>query len=285
MKKIFSKQQSITRKDSLSLEKYFNDINKEELISAEQEVELAKRIREGDIVAEHKLIKANLRFVITVAKQYQGQGLSLSDLISEGNIGVIRAAKKFDETKGFKFISYAVWWIRQSIIQSLSEHSRLVRLPLNKIDLKSKIAKSIPILINELDREPSIAEIAEYLGEEIHLIEKTLRANNIQSYLDDPLKEGEENTLGDVIKNDNALDADNDLMTDSMKSELAASFEVLTEKEQKILKMFFGIGYDFPMGCDLIGKEFNMGSERIRQLKDIALRRLKVVSKGLKSYL
>jgi len=285
MKKISTKTQSFTKKDTISLDKYFNDINKEELISAEQEVELSKRIREGDLIAEHKLITSNLRFVITVAKQYQGQGIGLDDLICYGNLGLIKAAKKFDETKGFKFISYAVWWIRQSIIQALSEYSRIVRLPLNKIDMKNKIAKAIVKLRTELDRDPSILEIAEELNEEIHLIEKTMKANNAQSYLDDPLKDGEDNTLGDLIENQNSDDVDKSLIKDSMQRELTEAFQVLTEKEQSILRMFFGIGYEFPMGCDSIGKEYGMGSERIRQIKDVAIRRLRVVSKKLGQYL
>lgn len=287
MKKIDSSLQSITKKDSISLEKYFNDISKEGLISAEQEVELAKRIREGDRVAEERLVSANLRFVVTVAKQYQGQGIALEDLISFGNIGLIKAARKFDETRGFKFISYAVWWIKQSIIKALCENSRIVRIPTNKIDLKSKIAKAITKLRSELDREPTYEEISKLVGESPNLVKKTILSGNQQTSLDEPLKDGEEGTLVDVLENENAEDSDKSLVKDSMLFELEeAMVDILTQKETKILKMFFGIGQEFPLGCEDIGTEMKLGSERIRQIKDLALRRLKAFSKkDLKAYL
>lgn len=285
MKKITTSQ-NITKKESISIDKYFNEISREDLISTEQEIELAKAIKKGDKNAENKLVTSNLRFVVTVAKQYQNQGLSLDDLINEGNIGLITAARRFDETKGFKFISYAVWWIRQSIIQALSQYTKIVKLPINKIDLKNKVKKSKEKLKNELDREPSSAEIAEDIGEEIHTVENTLSLNNHQSYLNDSIKDDDESsTLIDVLENDNAEGVDNNLMSESLEKEILKSLKALTEREQIILKKFFGIGEEFPLSCDLIGKEFNLGSERIRQMKDKALRRLKIVSKDLKKYL
>lgn len=282
MKKISVGQKSITNKDSDSLNLYFKEINRHDLISSEEEIELAKRIKNGDSKAKQRLVNSNLRFVITVAKQYQNQGLLLCDLIAEGNVGLIKAAEKFDETKGYKFITYAVWWIKQSIIKALSEHGKSVRLPMNKIDTKSKIAKAKKFLRNELDRDPSIEEIAEYLNEEVHFIQKAIDSNNNQSYLDDPLKEGENGFLTDLLENKNVKSTDSSLMEESLKIDMVEALKKVHPQEADILKKFFGIGYDFPWSCRDIGEDYNLGSERIRQMKDKALRRLKFIATNLK---
>jgi RNA polymerase primary sigma factor len=287
MKKISVGTQSITNKDSDSLDKYFKEINKIDLISSEEEVELSKQIKNGDEKAKERLISANLRFVITVAKQYQNQGLSFSDLISEGNVGLVKASERFDETRGYKFITYAVWWIRQAIIKSLSENGRVVRLPMNKIDVKSKIAKASKKLRNELGREPNVEEIAFEMDEEIHFIQKAMCSNNNQSYLDDPLKDGENGSLVDVIKDDNAKDTDVNLIQESLSLDLSEAFDCIHPMEADILKKVFGIGYEFPLSCKDIGKEYKLGSERIRQMKDIAMRRLKFIAtnKKMRNYI
>jgi len=282
MKKISVGQKSITNKDSDSLDRYFKEINKYDLISTEEEIELSKRIKNGDNNAKQRLVNSNLRFVITVAKKYQNQGLSLSDLIAEGNVGLIKAAEKFDESKGYKFITYAVWWIRQSIIKSLSENGRSVRLPMNKIDVKSKISKATKILRNELDREPSVKEISDYLGEEVHFIQKAIDSNNNQSYLDDPLKSDESGSLTDLLENKNIESTDYKLMKESLQIDMIEAFKKIHPQEADILKKFFGIGYNFPWSCRDIGEDYNLGSERIRQMKDLALRRLKFIATNLK---
>jgi RNA polymerase primary sigma factor len=283
MQKINSSKQTFADiNDTLSM--YLKEISKEELLSSEEELELSKRIKDGDEIAKERLIKSNLRFVITVAKQYQHSGLPLHDLINEGNLGMIKAAEKFDETKGFKFISYAVWWIRQSILQAINSNGKMVRLPLNKIDAKNKIKKAKKNFIREHDREPSIDELANELDYEIHFIESVLNASNEQSYLSDPISSDESCSLIDTIENENSLDPEKSLSTESLKSEIDKSFNALTEQEVSIIKMYFGIGYDFRYSCEDIGEIYNMGSERIRQLKDIAIRRLKFSSKNLQKY-
>jgi RNA polymerase primary sigma factor len=279
---------SITNRESQSLEKYLQEIGKVELISPDEEVLLAGRIKQGDQAALDKLTKANLRFVVSVAKQYQNQGLSLPDLINEGNLGLIKAAQRFDETRGFKFISYAVWWIRQSILQALAEQSRIVRLPLNKVGLTNRIQKAYSQLEQEYEREPSPEELAEVLELEIEEISATLGIGARHVSMDTPLSEGEENTLIDVLANPNAESADGNIEhKESLKQEIDRSLKTLTERQKEVICFFFGIGVDHPMSLEDIGTRFNLTRERVRQIKDKAITKLKTNSrsKALRTYL
>jgi RNA polymerase primary sigma factor len=279
---------SITNRESQSVEKYLQEIGRVELITAEEEVELAKRIKKGDHAALEKLVNANLRFVVSVAKQYQNQGLTLNDLINEGNVGLVKAAQKFDETRGFKFISYAVWWIRQSIMQALAEQSRLVRLPLNKVGSLSKIRKALVQLEQEYDREPSIEELATYLNIDPREVEQTLKLSSRHTSLDAPLIEGESSNLADVLQNDNAERADSHLeYMDSLKKETERTLSTLTYRQREIIKLYYGIGIDHPMSLEDIGEELGITRERVRQIKDKAIIKLRTASRNklLKSYL
>jgi RNA polymerase primary sigma factor len=279
---------SITNRESQSLEKYLQEIGKVELISPEEEVKLAIRIKQGDQKALDKLTKANLRFVVSVAKQYQNQGLSLPDLINEGNLGLIKAAQRFDETRGFKFISYAVWWIRQSILQALAEQSRIVRLPLNKVGLTNRIQKAYSHLEQEFEREPSAEELAELLELDIEEVSSTLGISARHVSMDTPLSEGEENTLLDVLENPNAERAETNIEhKESLKQEIDRSLRTLTERQKEVICFFFGIGVDHPMSLEDIGDKFNLTRERVRQIKDKAITKLRgnSRSKMLRSYL
>ncbi len=279
---------SITNRESQSLEKYLQEIGKVELISPEEEVKLATLIKQGDQRALDRLTKANLRFVVSVAKQYQNQGLSLPDLINEGNVGLIKAAQRFDETRGFKFISYAVWWIRQSILQALAEQSRIVRLPLNKVGLTNRIQKAYSLLEQQFEREPSAEELAEVLEMDIEEVTATLGINSRHVSMDSPLSEGEENTLIDVLENPNADKTDGDLdHTQSLKTEIDRSLKALTERQKEVICFFFGIGVDHPMSLEDIGERFSLTRERVRQIKDKAITKLRANNrcKLLRSYL
>ncbi len=279
---------SITNRESQSLEKYLQEIGKVELISPEEEVKLAIRIKQGDQKALDKLTKANLRFVVSVAKQYQNQGLSLPDLINEGNLGLIKAAQRFDETRGFKFISYAVWWIRQSILQALAEQSRIVRLPLNKVGLTNRIQKAYSHLEQEFEREPSAEELAELLELDIEEVSSTLGISARHVSMDTPLSEGEDNTLIDVLVNPNAEMANQNIEhKESLKQEIDRSLRTLTERQKEVICFFFGIGVDHPMSLEDIGEKFNLTRERVRQIKDKAITKLRSNSRSkmLRSYL
>jgi RNA polymerase primary sigma factor len=279
---------SITNRESQSLEKYLQEIGKVELISPEEEVRLARRIKQGDQSALDKLTKANLRFVVSVAKQYQNQGLSLPDLINEGNLGLIKAAQRFDETRGFKFISYAVWWIRQSILQALAEQSRIVRLPLNKVGLTNKIQKAFSQLEQEFEREPSPEELADLLELETEEVSATLGIAARHVSMDTPLSEGEDNTLVDVLENPNAERAETNIEhRESLKQEIERSMKMLTERQKEVICYFFGIGVDHPMSLEDIGDKFNLTRERVRQIKDKAITKLRTNSrsKALRGYL
>ncbi len=279
---------SITNRESQSLEKYLQEIGKVELISPEEEVRLARRIKQGDQSALDKLTKANLRFVVSVAKQYQNQGLSLPDLINEGNLGLIKAAQRFDETRGFKFISYAVWWIRQSILQALAEQSRIVRLPLNKVGLTNKIQKAFSQLEQEYEREPSPEELAELLELETEEVSATLGIAARHVSMDTPLSEGEDNTLVDVLENPNAERAETNIEhNESLKQEIERSMKMLTERQKEVICYFFGLGVDHPMSLEDIGEKFNLTRERVRQIKDKAITKLRTNSrsKALRGYL
>jgi len=279
---------SITNRESQSLEKYLQEIGKVELISPEEEVKLAIRIKQGDQTALDKLTKANLRFVVSVAKQYQNQGLSLPDLINEGNLGLIKAAQRFDETRGFKFISYAVWWIRQSILQALAEQSRIVRLPLNKVGLTNRIQKAYSHPEQEFEREPSAEELAELLELDIEEVSSTLGISARHVSMDTPLSEGEDNTLIDVLENPNAELANSNIEhKESLKQEIDRSLRTLTERQKEVICFFFGIGVDHPMSLEDIGERFNLTRERVRQIKDKAITKLRsnTRSKMLRSYL
>jgi len=279
---------SITNRESQSLEKYLQEIGKVELISPEEEVKLAIRIKQGDQKALDKLTKANLRFVVSVAKQYQNQGLSLPDLINEGNLGLIKAAQRFDETRGFKFISYAVWWIRQSILQALAEQSRIVRLPLNKVGLTNRIQKAFSHLEQEFEREPSAEELAELLELDIEEVSSTLGISGRHISMDTPLSEGEDNTLIDVMINPNAEMANTNIEhKESLKQEIDRSLKTLTERQKEVICFFFGIGVDHPMSLEDIGEKFNLTRERVRQIKDKAITKLRSNSrsKQLRTYL
>jgi RNA polymerase primary sigma factor len=279
---------SITNRESQSLEKYLQEIGKVDLITPEEEVKLARLIKQGDQRALDRLTKANLRFVVSVAKQYQNQGLSLPDLINEGNLGLIKAAQRFDETRGFKFISYAVWWIRQSILQALAEQSRIVRLPLNKVGLTNRIQKAYSQLEQEYEREPSAEELATLLEMDIEEVSATLGISARHVSVDTPLAEGEDNTLLDVLENPNAVKTDNELdHTESLKVEIERSLKTLTERQKEVICYFFGIGVDHPMSLEDIGEKFSLTRERVRQIKDKAITKLRTVNrcKLLRTYL
>jgi len=279
---------SITNRESQSLEKYLQEIGKVDLITPEEEVQLAIRIKQGDLLALDRLTKANLRFVVSVAKQYQNQGLSLPDLINEGNLGLIKAAQRFDETRGFKFISYAVWWIRQSILQSLAEQSRIVRLPLNKVGLTNRINKAFQQLEQEYEREPSAEELADMLELDTDEVTATLSMSSRHVSMDSPISEGEDSTLIDVMANPNSESADEQIdHIDSLKLEIERSLNTLTERQQEVIRFFFGIGIDHPMSLEDIGERFNLTRERVRQIKDKAITRLRNASRSklLRSYL
>ena len=267
---------SITNRESQSLEKYLQEIGKVDLVSPEDEVKLARLIKQGDQKALDRLTKGNLRFVVSVAKQYQNQGLSLPDLINEGNLGLIKAAQRFDETRGFKFISYAVWWIRQSILQSLAEQARIVRLPLNKVGLTNRIQKTYSQLEQEYEREPSAEEVAEALGMDIEEVTASMNISSRHVSMDSPMSDGEENTLLDVLENPNAEKTDGDLVyNQSLKTEIERSLTTLTERQKEVICFFFGIGVDHPMSLEDIGEKFSLTRERVRQIKDKAITKLK----------
>lgn len=278
---------SITNRESASLDKYLQEIGREELITADEEVTLAKKIREGDQVALEKLTKANLRFVVSVAKQYQNQGLSLPDLINEGNLGLIKAAKRFDETRGFKFISYAVWWIRQSILQALAEQSRIVRLPLNQVGSLNKINKAFSKLEQEYEREPSAEELSQVLELPQDKVADTMRVSGRHVSMDAPFVNGEENSLLDVLVNHDSPRADNELMNESLQREIERSLSTLTDRERDVVKLFFGIGINHGLTLEEIGAKFDLTRERVRQIKEKAIRRLRHNSRSklLKTYL
>lgn len=279
-------QKSITNRESASLDKYLQEIGREELITVEEEVELAQRIRKGDMEARTKLVNANLRFVVSVAKQYQNQGLSLPDLINEGNLGLMKAAEKFDETRGFKFISYAVWWIRQSILQALAEQSRIVRLPLNQVGSLNKINKALSKFEQEHERMPSPEELADILDIPREKIADTLRVSGRHVSVDAPFVEGEDNSLLDVLENNDSPNADKGLVNESLNKEIDRALSTLTERERDIVKYFFGIGSQ-EMTLEEIGEYFGLTRERVRQIKEKAIRRLRhsARSKLLRSYL
>ena len=279
---------SITNRESQSLEKYLQEIGKVDLLTPEEEVDLAKRIKQGDQIALEKLTKANLRFVVSVAKQYQNQGLSLSDLINEGNLGLIKAAQRFDETRGFKFISYAVWWIRQSILQALAEQSRIVRLPLNKVGSLNKINKAFSELEQTFEREPSPEELAELLEITTDEVETTLGVAARHVSMDAPFVEGEDNSLLDVLENNSMPGTDTHLdYADSLRREIERSLGTLTDRQCDVIKLYFGIGVEHPMSLEDIGDKFGLTRERVRQIKEKAIRRLRHTSRSklLKAYL
>ncbi len=277
----------VTNRDTLSLDKYLHEIGKVELLSGEEEVELAKLIKKGDREALDKLIKANLRFVVSVAKQYQNQGLSLPDLINEGNLGLIKAAERFDETRGFKFISYAVWWIRQSILQALAEQSRIVRLPLNKIGSINKINKAINKLEQEFQREPTIEELAEIVESKPELIEDAMNFSNIHISMDAPLHDEEMNNMYDVLLNEDSPSPDSELIDSSLRKEIERSLSTLGEREADILRYYFGLNKYPPHTLEEIGDEFGLTRERVRQIKEKAIKKLKNQYRNrlLKAYL
>jgi RNA polymerase primary sigma factor len=279
---------SITNRESQSLEKYLQEIGKVDLISPEQEVELATHIKNGCHQSMERLVKANLRFVVSVAKQYQNQGLSLPDLINEGNMGLIKAALRFDETRGFKFISYAVWWIRQSILQALAEQSRIVRLPLNKVGLSNRISKAYQQLEQEFEREPTAEELASLLDIEVEEVAATLGINSRHVSMDSPIADGEDGTLADLLENPNAEKTDEALVHhESLRVEIERTLKTLTERQKEVLCCFFGIGVDHPLSLEDIGDRFHLTRERVRQIKDKAITKLRSTSrcKQLKWYL
>jgi len=277
---------SITNRESASLDKYLQEIGKEELITVEEEVELAQRIKKGDQAALEKLTKANLRFVVSVAKQYQNQGLSLPDLINEGNLGLIKAGQKFDETRGFKFISYAVWWIRQSIMQAVAEQSRIIRLPLNQVGSLNKIKRAFAVFEQENERKPTPEELAEILELPVDKVAETLKASGRHVSVDAPFVDGEDNSLLDVLVNDDSPNADRALMMESLGKEISRALATLTERESDIIRQFFGIGCQ-EMTLEEIGERFGLTRERVRQIKEKAIRRLRHTSRStlLKTYL
>ncbi|MGB5531221.1 MAG: RNA polymerase sigma factor RpoD/SigA [Ignavibacteriaceae bacterium] len=276
-----------TNREAQSLDKYLQEIGKVSLLTAKDEIELAIKIRQGDTAAFEKLTRANLRFVVSVAKQYQNQGLSLGDLINEGNLGLIKAARRFDETRGFKFISYAVWWIRQSILQALAEQSRIVRLPLNRVGVLNRIGKAYSNLEQEYEREPSTEELAKELEMDVHDISETLQVSSKHLSFDAPFAEDGENRLLDVLKNEEEPAPDTSLMSESLNDEIQRVLSKLSEQEAEIIKLYFGLGDDQPMTLEEIGDRFNLTRERIRQIKEKAIRRLRNTtrSKDLKKYL
>jgi RNA polymerase primary sigma factor len=278
---------SITNRESASLDKYLQEIGREELITAEEEVVLAKKIRDGDQDALEKLTRANLRFVVSVAKQYQNQGLSLPDLINEGNLGLIKAARRFDETRGFKFISYAVWWIRQSNLQALAEQSRIVRLPLNQVGSLNKINKAYSKLEQEFEREPTADEIATLLDLPIDKVSDTMKVSGRHVSMDAPFANGEESSLLDVLVNHDSLKADAGLIMESLSKEIDRALSTLTERERDVVKLFFGIGLNHGLTLEEIGDKFDLTRERVRQIKEKAIRRLRHSSRSklLQQYL
>ena len=277
----------VTNRETASLDKYLQEIGKVDLITAEEEVELAQRIKAGDQVALEKLTKANLRFVVSVAKQYQNQGLTLPDLINEGNLGLIKAAKRFDETRGFKFISYAVWWIRQSILQALAEQSRIVRLPLNKIGSINKINKTYAFLEQAHERAPSAEEIAKELDMTINDVKESLKNSGRHVSMDAPLVEGEDSNLYDVLNSGESPNPDRTLLHESLKTEIERALETLTPREADVVRFYFGLGEQHAMTLEEIGETFDLTRERVRQIKEKAIRRLKHTSRSkiLKTYL
>ena len=279
----------VTNRETASLDKYLQEIGKVDLITAEEEVELAQRIKAGDQIALEKLTKANLRFVVSVAKQYQNQGLTLPDLINEGNLGLIKAAKRFDETRGFKFISYAVWWIRQSILQALAEQSRIVRLPLNKIGSINKINKAYAKLEQEFERTPTAVELAESLDMTIDEVKQSLKNAGRHVSMDAPLKQGDESssTMYDVLRTGESPAPDDQLMTESLRREIERSLKTLTPREADVIRLYFGLNGEHPMTLEEIGERFDLTRERVRQIKEKAIRRLKHTSRSriLKGYL
>ncbi len=277
----------ITNRESQSLDKYLQEIGKVDLLTPDEEVELAKRIKEGDQIALEKLTKANLRFVVSVAKQYQNQGLSLGDLINEGNLGLIKAAQRFDETRGFKFISYAVWWIRQSILQALAEQSRIVRLPLNRVGSLNKISKTFSELEQKYEREPSPEELAEVLDVTTAEVVDTMKISGRHVSMDAPFVQGEENSLLDVLENESEETPDSGLMNDSLRREVQRALSTLTQREADVITLYFGLNGEHAMTLEEIGEKFNLTRERVRQIKEKAIRRLRHTSrsKALKPYL
>jgi RNA polymerase primary sigma factor len=276
----------ITNRESQSLDKYLQEIGKVDLLTPDEEVTLAQRIKEGDQLALEKLTKANLRFVVSVAKQYQNQGLSLGDLINEGNLGLIKAAQRFDETRGFKFISYAVWWIRQSILQALAEQSRIVRLPLNRVGSLNKISKTFSELEQKFEREPSPDELAEVLEVTTAEVVDTMKISGRHVSMDAPFVQGEENSLLDVLENDGEETPDQELMNDSLRREVQRALSTLTQREADVISLYFGLNGEHSMTLEEIGEKFNLTRERVRQIKEKAIRRLRHTSrsKALKPY-
>ena len=277
----------VTNRETASLDKYLQEIGKVELITADEEVELAQRIRQGDKIALEKLTKANLRFVVSVSKQYQNQGLSLPDLINEGNLGLIKAAQRFDETRGFKFISYAVWWIRQSILQALAEQSRIVRLPLNKIGSINKINKTYAKLEQEFEREPNAEEIAEALDITEAEVKESMKNAGRHVSMDAPLVQDEDNNMYDVLKSDEVVTPETELLYESLRKEIDRAISTLTPREADVVKLYFGLNGSHPNTLEEIGEKFDLTRERVRQIKEKAIRRLKHTSRSkiLKSYL
>ncbi len=270
----------VTNRETASLDKYLQEIGKVDLITADEEVELAQRIKAGDQIALEKLTKANLRFVVSVAKQYQNQGLTLPDLINEGNLGLIKAAKRFDETRGFKFISYAVWWIRQSILQALAEQSRIVRLPLNKIGSINKINKMYAFLEQENERPPSADEIAKKLDMTVSDVKESMKNSGRHLSMDAPLIEGEDSNLYDVLNTGESPNPDKELLHESLRTEIDRALETLTPREADVVKLYFGLGEHQPMTLEEIGETFDLTRERVRQIKEKAIRRLKHTSRS-----
>ncbi|MBQ8761314.1 MAG: sigma-70 family RNA polymerase sigma factor [Bacteroidales bacterium] len=277
----------VTNRETASLDKYLQEIGKVELITADEEVELAQRIRQGDKIALEKLTKANLRFVVSVSKQYQNQGLSLPDLINEGNLGLIKAAQRFDETRGFKFISYAVWWIRQSILQALAEQSRIVRLPLNKIGSINKINKTYARLEQEFEREPNAEEIAEALDITESEVKESMKNAGRHVSMDAPLVQDEDNNMYDVLKSDEVVTPETELLYESLRKEIDRAISTVTPREADVVRLYFGLNGSHPMTLEEIGEKFDLTRERVRQIKEKAIRRLKHTSRSkiLKSYL
>lgn len=276
-----------TNRESQSLDKYLQEIGKVDLLTPDEEIELAIKIKKGDQLALERLVKANLRFVVSVAKQYQNQGLSLGDLINEGNLGLIKAAKRFDETRGFKFISYAVWWIRQSILQALAEQSRIVRLPLNRVGALNKIGKAYSNLEQEFEREPSANELAIELEMDINEVSDTLKISGRHVSMDAPFAQGEDNRLLDVLSNDSQPTPDFSLMSESLKNEIERALSTLTDREAEVIKLYFGLNKEHSLTLEEIGEKFNLTRERVRQIKEKAIRRLRHASrsKNLRAYL
>jgi RNA polymerase primary sigma factor len=276
-----------TNRENQSLDKYLQEIGKVDLLTPEMEIELAIRLKKGDQKAMEQLTKANLRFVVSVAKQYQNQGLSLGDLINEGNLGLIKAVKRFDETRGFKFISYAVWWIRQSILQALAEQSRIVRLPLNRVGALNKIGKTYSNLKQEFEREPSPEEVAEALEMDVDEISSAMKISGKQVSVDAPFSSGEENSLLDIIEDDQQPSPDTELISESLKTEIKSLLAILPDREAEVIRLYFGLDGEYSMTLEEIGEKFNLTRERVRQIKEKAIRKLRHNSKSnnLKSYL